>query len=97
MMRSPIKSEDRGRVQGRAGTAGDPQGRGDEQELPAPVGLAGGGQFLDLQVVEQVEADRIQRQGVDREVEPGGGARRDGVVAVRTERGDAAVGEKPGA
>ena len=53
-----------------------------EHELPAPFALAGSCQILELEVIQQVEAHCVQRERVNREVDPLGRARSGVVVAV---------------
>src|SRR4051812_32945918 len=94
--RPPHASEDRRRVEWGSGPADDPQRRGGEQELPTAFALADGGEILELEIVEEMDAHCLERQHVDRKRDPFCAARSRVAVGVRAQRGDAALGKELG-
>ena len=63
-------SEDRDGVERRPGAARDAQRRGHDQERPATRPLADRAKILELQVVEQVHAHRVECEDVDGKATP---------------------------
>src|SRR5262249_7429831 len=60
-------------------------------ERPAPDPCARGAELLELQIVEEVDAQGVQRENVDRKPEAFGATRRRVAVAVAAEGGDTAL------
>lgn len=71
----------------------DPQRRGGEEELPSGPPPAAREEVLEPQVVEEVDAHRVEGEHVDGEGDLLGRARGGVAVAVGPERGDLPLGE----
>ena len=87
--RAPLQDGDR--VDRRAGAGRQPERGDDAQERPAAGLRACRGQLGELQVVEQVQAKRVDGEHVHREVDAGDRARGGVVVSVTAKDGDLAL------
>lgn len=86
--------QDGDRVDGRARPADDPQRCRHEQELPASASLTRPAEVLQLQVVQEMDAHRVDGKDVDRERDSLGRARRGVAVPVGPECRDATLGQQ---